>query len=997
MAAQAPGSRYTSPLAMAPTSSSSSSSYGGAARTEDDDDDDDDDDADVWVTKPPGTKAGSKRSRAAAAASVPRNVLELGALYDDLGDLPAHVRLQSDFVLKTTKKHQAQLGTTFRIAQNHTSAKKLAAGRGHLQINCNYDGTKARKECTCNFGLSASVKAGSAKITRIGLVHNANCLVFSRGGRRNGAKTSLLALDTTSSWASSLHYGGVAGLHGGLGGVLQRGVAKHDGILMNIAQASRYARRQRNVTLEQSILNMTLLAPFLLACKKADPKGVYLLGTKQGTYTLDGIDAATMREFEWAIIIPSYMIKFWEASDARIMCIDMAHRHAFFGGAQFSGVTKDGYGCNHRLALGFCASENKEAWIRALNVFAEVFKGVKMYMSDKDKGLESTRQSANMEAAQRAGAQEGAGVDGVEEGEPAPFLALWLTIFALCCIHGLANCGTTSAQAREVVAKWARAGTHQEQAHHLEKLRQVAGDAVADKVQQRWKDMSFLGYMELGAETNMGTVSSNAVEQQFSKDGEMRAVDPYLATKMYLDNSIEALTQLGLKLARDKQTFNGHAEIVPAVGDAVVERAKVKRAKWQTRLLGVAGEAQDELTFKVWNDSADYKVILRAGDRPRGPQEPFELPLAEGEEMRWHQRGVCGCYHTRGRGHPCDHVGQCLVFLGHHVGLYNSAHRADGRLLVAPPKMWYIYLKKWYHPESHLDRIARSIEGIRAVVPATGDLTGVQLVFWNIKQHSKRKVRRMHKGEARRAPTGHGAGTNGDGGAGSELPMPEGWGNAEDGLNKETDENNAGGNEQKKGAVKKCSGCGQVGHDSRTCVDKEPYLMIANSGLVKRLAKLRRLPPQTWDALQTLPGAPAYDGDGDGDSLDFDDIPPPPSPGFTDEGMHAYRGHVTGMTLRAWFDLQESVRRTLDAENAFVPFAGAAHDADGNDVNRPEDSGSNWASSDDEQDVSGSPDRSRARLYGPANGGGDAAVVRADGAAMLAVFHGLAPAGAPVR
>ena len=324
MAAQAPGAQRRKPLVMAtpvgpPASSSSfssssystSSSAAAAPAYASDDDDDEDDEDDVWAARRPGKQAsitcGTKRD---AEAAVLRDVLVLKAQYGDLDGVPAHARLQSDFVVTTTKKLQAQLGITFIVAVNNTSAKKLAAKKGQLQINCFYDGKNARKNCKCDFGLSAYVKLGSAIITRIGLEHSQGCEVFSKGGRRNGAKTDLLQMDKSSSWASALTYSGIPGLHNGLGGILQRGMARHDGVLMNIAQAHRYVRKQQSVTLPQSILNMTLLAPFLLACKAADPKGLYLLGTKQGTYKLDGIDATTMREFEWAIIIPSYMIKF---------------------------------------------------------------------------------------------------------------------------------------------------------------------------------------------------------------------------------------------------------------------------------------------------------------------------------------------------------------------------------------------------------------------------------------------------------------------------------------------------------------------------------------------------------------------------------------------------------------------------------------------------------------------------------------------------------------
>ena len=186
MAAQAPGAQRRKPLVMAtpvgpPASSSSfssssystSSSAAAAPAYASDDDDDEDDEDDVWAARRPGKQAsitcGTKRD---AEAAVLRDVLVLKAQYGDLDGVPAHARLQSDFVVTTTKKLQAQLGITFIVAVNNTSAKKLAAKKGQLQINCFYDGKNARKNCKCDFGLSAYVKLGSAIITRIGLEHS---------------------------------------------------------------------------------------------------------------------------------------------------------------------------------------------------------------------------------------------------------------------------------------------------------------------------------------------------------------------------------------------------------------------------------------------------------------------------------------------------------------------------------------------------------------------------------------------------------------------------------------------------------------------------------------------------------------------------------------------------------------------------------------------------------------------------------------------------------
>ena len=402
------------------------------------------------------------------------------------------------------------------------------------------------------------------------------------------------------------------------------------------------------------------------------------------------------------------------------------------------------------------------------------------------------------------------------------------------------------------------------------------------------------------------------------------------------------------------------------------------------KVLCVDGERQEEITFKVWNSHDTYKVILRAGDALVGALEPFELPVTGA--LRWHQRVACSCMHTRGRAYPCDHGGQCLVFIKHHVDAYNDANRGGGgRMLQVPPELWYPKLAKWFGPEFHLRRIAQSLEGLTAVVPP--DAGSAQLWPWNITQRAHRRVTRYRNGHregAARSDAGDEGGADGACGANDLLAPPEGWGRDSDGGRE-----NDGSSEVRKEAAKRkqakkvtCSGCGLTGHNALRCTEKQPCRMVENSQILKELAKLPVLPLDTWQKLQTLPGSasPAH---------------VEPEQGA---GTRAHRGHVRGVDLRAWFDLNDSVQRQLEAEDTYVPFAGDAHDADGEDVNVAE--GDDGDANDVGDDVA-SPARVRQRQVVAArqDGRGDEPGGRADvvggghrgvvgGVSVLALFRG---------
>ena len=730
-------------------------------------------DDDVFEAATAGNQRGTKRT---VVEAQPLNVLALRAVWVDEDGVAAHTRAVNTFVQTTNKLYHATFGTTFTVAVSKLSPNKLNNGKGQLQINCFYEGKKAVKNLCCQFGLSLYAKRGSATVTRLVLEHRPDCKVFEAGGRKKNAKTSFLGLGSNKSWSGSLLTTGTSGLQTGAGKVLQFGVMQSDGIRLTRDTADRTIRKMKEVTLPQFLWHMAQVAPYLLACKAIDPEGLYLVGTECGTYELDGVDEETMREFKWLLCIPSYAKRFWQGSDARMMSIDMAHRHAFFGGAQFSAVTRDGYGGNHHIAFGICAVENKESWVRVTDVLAEVFPNAKLYMSDKDKGLQSTRlhanQLANEREVERGGGDAKAVDEGEKEGSDGAQEGLWLTIFGLCCIHGLANCGTTSAPARELVTKWARAGTHKQQAYYLEKIRDLCGDKVADEVHARWRDMSFLGYMECGLETNYGLTSSNPVEQNFSKSRVMRGLDPYLATRLFMEESFEALTALKLRVARDMQASGGHAEVVPEVIAALYKRTQEKKGKWIVKIIGVDGEHQEAITFKVSNTHDSYKVVLRAGDALVGALEPFELPVSG--TLRWHQRCACQCLYTRVFGWPCDHGAQCLLFIGHHAAVFNQAHKSvGGRLLEVRPELWYPKLGKWWAPEYHLRRMALSLGNLTAVVPT--DVGHAQLYPWNITQSANRRVKRYRGGRREGEPRGTGD-VGGVWGLDDLLAAPEGWG-----------------------------------------------------------------------------------------------------------------------------------------------------------------------------------------------------------------------------
>jgi len=286
----------------------------GSEHNSDDDEDidsDDEDFEDIFQNLPPKTKPQAKKPIAVRKRKeevlTPIDELVIGGKFVDANGQPGHTRLRVKFVQQTEKTYNSIVGqASFRIAINQTSEKKLKKQKGQLQINCCHDGQKARKDCACVFGLSAYVQHGYARITYINMDHSQNCKVHTEGGRQRGAKTAFLGLDGADSWASSLQVTGPSTLRSANGQVLQNGVAEKDGYLMSRQLADKIIRQRRGTTLPQFLWNLTKVAPFLLACQTVDPGGHYLLGTKKGTFELEGVDEETMREFEWIICIPSY-------------------------------------------------------------------------------------------------------------------------------------------------------------------------------------------------------------------------------------------------------------------------------------------------------------------------------------------------------------------------------------------------------------------------------------------------------------------------------------------------------------------------------------------------------------------------------------------------------------------------------------------------------------------------------------------------------------------
>ena len=165
-------------------------------------------------------------------------------------------------------------------------------------------------------------------------------------------------------------------------------IDKEDTIKLSSAQASKIFKEHHHDTYDHHLLDFTKLQSTMLALKKNDPEGVYVLETcpvtEQYSQKLPEQSSYPIM-FKYYIIMPSACIKLYEYS-RKIISMDACHMHTRFDGILMSINIKDANNENVTLLLALADNENKENWNLVWEVVQIKLQNLKMVISDKDKG-----------------------------------------------------------------------------------------------------------------------------------------------------------------------------------------------------------------------------------------------------------------------------------------------------------------------------------------------------------------------------------------------------------------------------------------------------------------------------------------------------------------------------------------------------------------------------------------------------------------------------------
>ena len=521
-------------------------------------------------------------------------------------------------------------------------------------------------------------------------------------------------------------------------------------------------------------------------------------------------------------------------------------------------------------------------------------------------------------------------------------------IFNTCALHGLSNCQNTSAAGKAAVVPWANSATEEEQAARFEELKVAVGEIVAQKVADRSEDITFLAAQKRGLLTNMKQSTSNAVEQQHSKDAVVRSQPPGHAVRTFLSDTQMKLSKTLLTAQEDMKA--GH-EVVPKILGDIRAQAKDMTTGWKARVVGVAGEDHSSISFTVTSPhgSVTYPVTLRAGEIMDESPLPYDVPLPHDGKLRWYHRTVCACRKFLVLGHPCQHAAFCLLLLRHWVDEFNEANKGR-RVLKMSPARWDWRGVKFYHEEYHLERIKLQCSGGTVPVHVPENIRRVQLFPPNIKHPvSRRKVRRMIV-----APKTKKSSDNAEQDkpvrsvpAGSSLSLSDQFDSLVGlgaGPLPAAPLLSSALAEWKPGSV--CHGCGQPGHNIKRCIHKTtPYVVKYYTGL-KKLLTLPTLDDEAW---KTLNAKPWDVSEVAGPSLTCPGAPLPPSPGE--------------LIRQRWVSLQERVEQALarnDDESGDGDDTPDDSDSDGDDSDGV--GGDSVGSEGGDEEVHLSPERQRQRV-----------------------------------
>jgi len=613
------------------------------------------------------------------------------------------------------------------------------------------------------------------------------------------------------------------------------------------------------------------LPSFFDCLQRADPSGIYYLESdllsNHGSYDVTGAPEGSVY-FKSYIVIPSAAIQFFRNS-RKIATVDGAHMYSKMGGVMLTFNVKDASDSIIPLGVAYVNIENSKNWSLFYDCIINIFSDLLLIISDKDKGLNSLRVFTNAMARIRQLESEipqlQAAIDPIpinlsestsstpnDVSKPVLESLLW----SICSVHVLKNSNTQTDNLKYATSL-AKAPTEETYQYYLNIIKSKVSPAVANALDKRKEEFSFVVQQSRGLKTNLGEVTSNAVESTNWSFSTFRSLGPIDGILCYLLNLFSPKFVNGstssIKL-RDENNLV-HPIHVQAVTDLMT-----RFPNWKSSITSI-----------------DFsKLIVRVAVSNAGKLFPVTLCADLNKDIEWFYRVSCECGYTKMLGRPCLHGAHALMEINRCI--MNLTYK----LIL---KQWHYAMPHWYHPAFHINSYVDQYQGIEVKLPNV-DVDSLQChAFYPpfiVKPKGRPPTHRMtpatasakRKRDSTSSITSSVANVMSDDDDGFVYAQIEGEEPSEYDLDSSSLPKNHQTSTVSTTIREKCCGCcGQPGHDANNCSDKSSVYIVKHYSEGKKIKGYPIVPIDLLDRLSSKNWSDIEIGSVNSDDDEVDDAP----------------------------------------------------------------------------------------------------------------------------
>jgi hypothetical protein len=412
-----------------------------------------------------------------------------------------------------------------------------------------------------------------------------------------------------------------------------------------------------------------------------------------------------------------------------------------------------------------------------------MFPGCQLVISDRDKGLQAVVNYENPSC-----------------------------VLANCALHLMQNAKDSSAEGKSLVTKLALSANNKAYEYNLDRIRKRS-EHTANELDKNRDLFCFPFLQKRGLFTNYGQTSSNSSEQQNAKYGDFRDMP-------FGEGMMHYLTDLSVTFCKRKQEATEMLNSGKLVVDSIVKEVHSK---------GVYACSKG-WRYDITRFNADYSNVTfcvknsMSGPAANRHQNLVEFYLDGG---KWSERINCNCGLYIVYGYPCIHASCVLVNI-----------RIDTRPAFQQIRLnhkWKYWNSLWYADIFTVANYVKQYSPLEFTIPNVVEFETLQLrpVFppTILARKGRPKTQRMTKKKRKLESTMMLLAPNID-----EAVEEESDFSGIDEEVREIDNNNNGdvfsnphhfGENIKEAG--KCTGCGEVGHNFKSCHKKDVAYMLANS------------------------------------------------------------------------------------------------------------------------------------------------------------------------